>query len=122
MLTFNRDKRLLNSKAFQAVFDNNNSRVANASLLLLAKPNDLNHPRLGMVVAKKNIRHAVARNRVKRVVRETFRSYQHELGAVDIIFLARKGLDELPAVEQTRLLNKSWLKLAKKINQSVGNP
>ena len=121
MLSFSREKRLLNSREFQAVFDNNTARVANPNLLLLAKPNHLDHPRLGMVVAKKNIRRAVARNRVKRVVRETFRQCQSKLvsepGSVDVIFLARKGLDELPAAEQTRLLEKSWRKLQQRLQQ-----
>ena len=117
MLTFSRNKRLLNSKEFQAVFDNNNCRVAHPNLLLLAKPNPLNHPRLGMVVAKKNIRFAVARNRVKRVVRETFRLVQHDLGGVDIIFLARKGIAELSPQQQTQLLEKSWRKLQRRLSE-----
>ncbi|MCB1666890.1 MAG: ribonuclease P protein component [Porticoccaceae bacterium] len=112
MMSFSRENRLLNSKEFQAVFDHNDYRVANPNLLLLAKPNFLGHPRLGMVVAKKNIRRAVDRNRVKRVVRETFRHRQQKLGGVDVIFLARKGMGDLPREQQTELLEKSWRKLA----------
>lgn len=120
MLTFSRDKRLLCSKAYKAVFDNNEGRVAHPNLLLLAKPNNLHHPRLGLVIAKKNIRLAVARNQVKRMVRETFRHFQHELGPIDVIFLARKGLDELSSFEQKKLLEKSWLKLSNRIAAAVG--
>lgn len=117
MLTFSRDKRLLSSNDFQRVFDKNSCRVANPSLLLLAVPNDRDHPRLGMVVAKKNIRLAVDRNRVKRAARETFRQFQHQLDAVDIIFLARKGLAELTPKQQALLLEKSWRKLQSRLSQ-----
>ena len=40
---------------------------------IYAKPNDLTHARLGMIVAKKIERYAVKRNWIKRILRETFR-------------------------------------------------
>lgn len=113
--TFERDKRLLTARNFQAVFDDTQLKVARPQLLFLARPNQLQHPRLGMVIAKKNIRRAVDRNRIKRVVRDTFRVTQHQLGSVDIIFLARKGIEKLSPSDQTALLQQCWLNLAKKV-------
>jgi ribonuclease P protein component len=67
------------------------------------------------VVAKKNIRRSVDRNRVKRVVRETFRHSQSLLDSLDIVFLARQGMDRLTPREQTDLLENSWRRLSRKL-------
>ncbi len=114
-VTFGRNKRLLTAGAYQAVFSGTCYKVAHPHLLLLARPNNFSHPRLGVIVAKKNIRHAVDRNRVKRVVRSTFRLSQNQLDSLDIVFLARQGIDALSPSEQTALLNKSWQRLSRKL-------
>ncbi len=78
---------------------------------MLARPNGLKEARLGLIVAKKNIRLAVKRNRIKRVVRDSFRLNQQSLVTLDIIFLARRGLDKLEPAEQQKVLLQSWRKL-----------
>ena len=113
-LTFSRNKRLLTARAYQAVFGDTRYKVAHPHLLLLAIPNQLSYPRLGLVVAKKHIRHAVDRNRVKRVVRDTFRLAQGQLDAVDVVFLVRPGMDKLSPKEQTELLVATWRRLSRK--------
>lgn len=66
-----------------------------------------------MVIAKKNVKLANQRNRVKRVVREFFRTHTlRESG--DLVFLARRGLSELSNQELRKMLNKMWEKLDKK--------
>ena len=62
------------------------------------------------MVGKKNIPTAVGRNRVKRLVRETFRQAQFPT-ALDIIFLARKDADKLSKTELNLLLKQSWGRL-----------
>ncbi len=121
-LSFDRRKRLLNGTAFQHVFDHNKLRVSDPRFLLLAATTDLGYPRLGLVVSKKNCRKAVNRNRIKRVVRETFRRAQSELASVDVIFLARRGLDQLDPAEQSRLMRDSWRRLARKQAGSNKHP
>lgn len=56
-----------------------------ASLEMLAAPNGLAFARLGMIVPKKVLRTAVARNRVKRLLREWFRQSQVEIAGLDVI-------------------------------------
>jgi len=121
--TFCRNKRLLTARAYQAVFGGTCFKVARPHLLLLARPNQLSHPRLGLVVAKKHIRHAVNRNRVKRVVRETFRLAQQQLDSLDVVFLSRPGMDKLSPKEQTELVENSWRRLSRKlqVDQSCEN-
>jgi len=53
--------------------------------LVMARPNECGHARLGLIVAKKQLRRAVDRNRVKRCAREAFRSIRAELPACDFV-------------------------------------
>ena len=57
---------------------------------ILTRPNDKGFSRLGMAVSRKICRGAVGRNRLKRMVRESFRLHQDELGrtgGLDIVVL-----------------------------------
>lgn len=47
--------------------------------------------RLGLAVSKKQARHAVDRNRLKRLIRESFRLYRHSLPQLDIVVMVRGG-------------------------------
>ena len=111
MFNFKKTQRLLNTSDYKRVFDNNRVKVADSSLLILAKPADGSLSRLGLVVAKKNIPTAVQRNRIKRIVRETFRKHQFQT-PLDIIFLARQGADGLSAEKLTANMQESWAKLS----------
>ena len=83
--------RLLNAAQYSQVFNENLVRAAHPRLLILARPNQLEHPRLGLVIAKKHVRNASDRNQIKRITRETFRILQHELPPLDAVVLARPG-------------------------------
>ncbi|MFT6790846.1 MAG: ribonuclease P protein component [Cellvibrionaceae bacterium] len=109
-LFFPKDKRLLNGRDFDAVFSDTNLRASSRFLLMLAKKNEAQKPRLGLVIAKKHIRLAVARNRVKRLIRESFRQ-QQRLGSIDVIVLARKGLDNLDNAQVQHQLQRLWLRI-----------
>ena len=65
-----------------------------ACLDVLAAPNGLGIPRLGMIVPKKVIRTAVGRNRVKRLLREWLRLSQADVGSLDIIARLKTSGDE----------------------------
>jgi ribonuclease P protein component len=43
--------------------------------------------RLGLAISKKHCRKATARNRIKRIVRESFRHHQADLGNVDVVVI-----------------------------------
>ena len=78
---------------------------------LLAIKNDFDHPRLGLAIAKKNIKKAVHRNVIKRAVRENFRMQQQSLGNLDIVVLARREAVDAPLVLLRKSLERHWLKL-----------
>jgi ribonuclease P protein component len=115
-LNFPKSHRLLNANAFDDVFKNNSFRASHRYCLILAKTNIEEGPRLGLVIAKKHIRLAVERNRIKRLIRESFRQQQHQLPKIDAIVLARKGLDELDNSDINSILDKLWQKLVRQVN------
>lgn len=114
MTVFRRSQRLLNAADFQNVFSEPPLRASHQHCLILAKPNNLGYNRLGLVIAKKNIRLAVHRNRIKRLIRESFRHLPSNNAGIDAIVLARKGLGEVDNPGVTQIMDKQWLRIQKK--------
>lgn len=113
-LDFPKSHRLLNPGDFKKVFDEAPLRASHKLFLMLARPNGLEHPRLGLIIAKKHIRLASRRNRLKRLLRETFRHQQQNLGGIDVIVMARKGMDQLDNPSLIHQINGQWQRLARK--------
>jgi ribonuclease P protein component len=105
---FGRKLRLLTASDYKAVFDAADYKVSSAQLLVLAINTGHTDPRLGLVISKKNIRFAVQRNRVKRLIRESYRKHQLQLCGLDIVVLARKGLDQQDNSAITKITDKLW--------------
>ena len=110
---FSREKRLLTPGHFKAVFDSPSGKVPGKSLLLLARENGLDHPRLGLVIGKKSVKLSVQRNRLKRLMRDSFRLHQELLAGWDIVIVARKGLGDVENPELHQHFGKLWKRLAR---------
>lgn len=110
---YGREKRLLTPRQFKAVFDSPSGKAPGKNVLLLARLNDLDHPRLGLVIGKKSVKLAVERNRIKRVIRDSFRLSQSALGGLDIVVVARKGLGDLDNPELHQQFGKLWKRLGR---------
>ncbi|NWB90280.1 ribonuclease P protein component [Pseudomonas agarici] len=110
---FSREKRLLTPRHFKSVFDSPTGKVPGKNLLLLARNNDLDHPRLGLVIGKKSVKLSVERNRLKRLLRESFRLHQDSLIGWDIVIVARKGLGDVENLELIQHVGKLWKRLAR---------
>ncbi|RCV92438.1 ribonuclease P protein component [Vreelandella rituensis] len=108
---FPRRLRLLNAGDYSHVFEHADIKVHGKGMMALVRFNALGYPRLGLIVSKKNVRHAVARNRFKRLARDSFRLRQHHLPAVDIVVLARRGVHELDNDTLHRQLHGMWKRL-----------
>lgn len=70
--------------------------------------------RLGIAVAKKRIRRANRRNRLKRLVRESFRENQDRLAGLDLVVVALAPADREPGVVIRGSLDRHWTTLADK--------
>jgi len=105
-LTFPASRRLTHDLQYQAVYGARMKKVR-GPLIVFALRNELPHHRLGLAVGKR-VGNAPARNRVKRLLRESFRQLQHNLpraaeGAYDLVVSARAH-QPLPQSEYQRLL------------------
>tara|TARA_B100001059_G_scaffold230550_1_gene264933 strand:- start:636 stop:1010 length:375 start_codon:yes stop_codon:yes gene_type:complete len=85
---FSRRFRLRHKREFQAVYGRRHRRES-GPLLVYALENELGHPRLGLSVSRKT-GGAVRRVRMKRRLRECFRTLKNELDAgFDYIVVVR---------------------------------
>lgn len=93
--SFPRAVRLLARRDFLHVYDRG-LRAAGPSLVLFAAPNGLPWSRLGITVSRK-FGGAVARNRMKRRIREIFRTHRNALpSGLDLVVNVRPGAGAVP--------------------------
>jgi ribonuclease P protein component len=110
VFTFPPDLRLRKPVEYKKVFANP-VRSTDKYFTLLVIRNPLHHPRLGLAIAKKNIKKSVERNQIKRAIKESFRLHQHQLGNLDIVVMARRDATKVPQKRLTSSLEKHWNRL-----------
>ncbi len=109
---FDRTRRLTEATQFKAVFADN-VRVSDQYWTILAKRSPAGKGgRLGLAISKKNASRSVDRNRLKRLVRESFRLNHEALGSVDIVVMARRDGASADKQELHASLRRLWKKLA----------
>jgi ribonuclease P protein component len=104
--------RLLKAAEFNRVFDKA-VRSTDQYFTVLARPNEKMYPRLGLAISKKRATLAVTRNRLKRLIRESFRQKQHGLFCADYIVMAGQQCSSTNNSRLLRSLEKHWQKLNK---------
>ncbi len=85
-LRFQKENRLLDAAAFTRVFEKA-ARSRDKYFTVLTRNNQDEVARLGLAISKKHCRKATARNRIKRVIRESFRQHQVPLAGLDIVVI-----------------------------------
>lgn len=124
-LCFGKQHRLLTPREFKAVFDGAVFKASHRSLLLLAIPCaevallPESPARLGLVVAKKHARLAVERNRLKRLLRESFRHHKMELAGLDIVVLVKPGLWQMDNRAIRTVIEEQWARLLKQRRKAI---
>lgn len=116
--TFPRELRLVTPSQFSRVFDHPVKAVSD-HITILAKYNDIENPRIGLTIAKKKEKTAVGRNRIKRIIRDSFRLNQHNLPNIDIVVIARNQIGEADNKHLHKQLNKLWKKITLRCEQSL---
>ncbi len=116
LLDFGRERRLLKAVEFQCVFDSCIQKVGSEHFLLLVTQGSCDYARLGLIVPKKKLKRAVDRNRIKRISREVFRHHQWQLHNLDIIIMARSGLQNMESKDVADEIQQSIKRLLKRLD------
>ncbi|MBL7005393.1 MAG: ribonuclease P protein component [Gammaproteobacteria bacterium] len=104
---FRRNSRLTTASEFNAVFKSN-QKIADSLITLLISKKNPKQPRLGFAIAKKQIKKAVERNRLKRIFRESFRLHQTQLPDKDFVIMVRHKIQFKSNQQIFNLMKKNW--------------
>jgi len=113
---FQPELRLLNSRDYSHVFEKA-FKLHNKAFTLLARENNFNHPRLGLVIAKKNQKLACQRNQTKRQLREGFRLMQHKFANFDLVLLTRRDIAQLNKTDIIEYRNELFARFSKRVSK-----
>ena len=108
---FNSTYKLRKAVEFKRVFKNP-TVSSDQFFKVLARLNQAENSRLGMAVSRQVDKSAVGRNRIKRVIRESFRRYYStENGCLDIVVLPRRESATICNKRLFRSLQDHWSRL-----------
>jgi ribonuclease P protein component len=102
--------RLRTAADFKAVFSAG-QRSSDPHFTILTRPNGTQRPRLGFAIARSRIPRAVTRNRLKRIVRESFRTAQDGLGGIDLVVMAKPAAGTQERARLRASLNRLWKRI-----------
>jgi ribonuclease P protein component len=109
-LTFPAARRLRRKWEFDQLYARG-QRLGNSHFGMTIQPNELGQARLGLAVASKPFGGSVPRNRIRRLIRESFRLRQHDLPDVDLVVSARPRAKDATAQELRASLEVLWDKV-----------
>jgi ribonuclease P protein component len=112
-LTFEPRKRLHQPGEFRAVRQRG-KRLSDAYFSLSVLVNQGSCARLGLAIATRTFGTAVARNRIKRLARESFRMNQHDLPSVDVTVSARDAARLAQPKDLRASLEKHWKSISQR--------
>jgi ribonuclease P protein component len=104
--------RLRRKREFDCVYARGR-RTSDGLFTVTATSNETGAARLGSAVAVRTAGGAVARNRIRRIIRESFRLHQRELPPLDLVVSARPAA----AAASRRELHASLATLWKRVGE-----
>ena len=111
---FEKKNRLTNAAAFGRVFDKA-TRSRDKLFTVLCRQNKEGTPRLGLAISKKHCRLATQRNRIKRIIRESFRQHQSQLTSLDIVVINQPAASTASHRQMRDSLEGHWRQCGKAI-------
>lgn len=116
---FDSRARLRTPREFRRVFAEG-ERVVAAGMVVIAAPGGHDTARLGLAIAKRRVRRAVDRNRIKRVLRESFRHVRAALPSADVVVLARERAGAMSNAQLFAALAPVWSRMAEDDTLAAG--
>ena len=110
---FTKEQRLLTPAAFREVFDAPERKLHQSHLMAFVRDNIHEQPRIGMAITKRKVPTAVARDLIKRQIRENFRTQAFKLENKDIVFIVKKSVKDLDNKEIIKQVNNILKKIEK---------
>ena len=110
-LTFTNRERLLTVSQFKQVFDQS-TKLSSEAFTILSRENTLGTSRLGMVVAKRNVKRSVDRNLIKRIIRESFRLNKAQLTSRDFVVIFERPIKNVQRDKIRHQLINLWSRAA----------
>ena len=104
--------RLRRRKDFVRAFSGG-VRLSARVVTIVVHPNGMNHPRLGLAVGRRVARRAVARHRLKRQIRESFRHHAERLGGLDVVVVVNPGAEKMDSKRFGELTARQWERAAR---------
>ncbi|NIM29166.1 MAG: ribonuclease P protein component [Gammaproteobacteria bacterium] len=119
---FQRHSRLRTASDFERVF-RRAQKSSGEALTVLARRSGRRSARLGLAIPRRQIRRAVERNRVKRLIRESFRYHQVLLRGLDVVVIGRGALAHKDSEGILRCLERHWQQVSARCSdtRSSGN-
>ena len=110
---FKKKQRIFKPAIFQKVLKHPQFVYKQKNIIGLATNSEqlLTNARLGIIAAKRKFPHAKDRNKIKRIVRESFRLNQNLLINLDIIIIARGSFTLDNSKDLFNQLDKIWQNL-----------
>lgn len=110
---FLKEQRLLTPASFREVFDAPERKLHQSHLMAFVRANTHTTPRVGMAITKRKVPTAVARNLIKRHIREQFRVKSSYLENKDIVFIVKSSIKGLSNKELVNEINNIFKKIEK---------
>ena len=104
---FKPSQRVRHKREFDLVY-RQSRRFSDGMFTVLVRANTLGRPRLGLSIPARAVGNSVSRNRIKRVVRESFRLNQHSLPAYDLVVNARNAARNALNRQLSDSLQRQW--------------
>jgi ribonuclease P protein component len=109
--SFSKEKRLLTKQAFDNVFLKPN-KIQKACFSILYRKNRYALARLGCIIAKKKVKKAHDRHRIRRIIKESFRQMS-SIDCYDVIVIAKDGVNAYDNKSLFQQLSEVWHQLEK---------
>lgn len=114
---FSRDERLRDAAAFARVFERAQSSRDNF-FTVLARAGEGGRARLGLAVSRRVDNRATERNRLKRLIRESFRHHKEALAGLDVVVLPRRASVGADNAALLAALRRHWQQISRQCARS----